>query len=159
MKKNMIFRQNKKNLHIFILFKSFHPRLLMHVFSSGASVGLGTYRSLLNRYLEFGTCTDTQRYLFSVLYSLCNNKNIYFSEQNKSKTLNFNILNNRALQFLIIFFLTEILVLFFSDTEMKAWNIYLFLIKLKWNPFIFWQTNRGLLLKLIHGRKIVWIFL
>ncbi len=43
------------------------------------------YRSHLNRYqyryryLEFGT--STQRYLFSVLYSLCNNKNIYFSEK------------------------------------------------------------------------------
>ncbi len=43
------------------------------------------YRSHLNRYqyryryLEFGT--GTQRYLFSVLYSLCNNKNIYFSEK------------------------------------------------------------------------------
>ncbi len=43
------------------------------------------YRSHLNRYqyryryLEFGT--GTQRYLFSVLYSLCNNINIYFSEK------------------------------------------------------------------------------
>ncbi len=43
------------------------------------------YRSHLNRYqyryryLEFGT--GTQRYLFSVLYSLCNNKNMYFSEK------------------------------------------------------------------------------
>ncbi len=43
------------------------------------------YRSHLNRYqyryryLKFGT--STQRYLFSVFYSLCNNKNIYFSEK------------------------------------------------------------------------------
>ncbi len=43
------------------------------------------YRSHLNRYqyryryLEFST--GTQRYLFSVLYSLCNNINIYFSEK------------------------------------------------------------------------------
>ncbi len=33
---------------------------------------------------------------------------------------------------------------------MKAWNIYLFVIKLKWNPSIFLQTNRGILLKLIY---------
>ncbi len=33
----MIFRQNKKNVHIFILFKSIHTRLLMHVSPSGAS--------------------------------------------------------------------------------------------------------------------------
>ncbi len=93
---------------------------------------------------------------FSVLYSLCNNKSIHFSEKNKSKTLNFNILNNRALQFLSS---RNYCVLFFSDNQMKAWNIYLFLIKWKWNPFIFCQTNRGLLLKLIHGRNILWIFL
>ncbi len=37
-------------------------------------------------------------------FTLCNNKNIYFSEKNKSKTLNFNILNNRALQFFFFFF-------------------------------------------------------
>ncbi len=38
------------------------------------------YHSHSNRY---GTCigTGTQRYLFSVLYSLSNNKNIYFSEK------------------------------------------------------------------------------
>ncbi len=29
----MTFRQNKKNVHIFILFKSLHPQLLMHGFS------------------------------------------------------------------------------------------------------------------------------
>ncbi len=76
-----------------------------------------------------------------------------FQWKNKSKTLNFNILNNRALQFLKYFLLNIkiffILVLFF-DNQMKAWNIYLFLIKWKLNPFIFWQTKRGLLLKLIH---------
>ncbi len=33
MKKNIIFRQNKKNVHISILFKSFHALLLMHGFS------------------------------------------------------------------------------------------------------------------------------
>ncbi len=65
--------------------------------SSSSSVSRVVDRSHWYRYLKFGT--GTQRYLFSVLYSLCNNKNIYFSEKNKSKTLNFNILNNRALQF------------------------------------------------------------
>ncbi len=58
--------------------------------------------------------------------------------------------NNVALQF---FFFQKFLF-YFSDNQMKAWAIYLFLIKWKWNPDFFWQTNRGLLLKLIHGRKI-----
>ncbi len=110
------------------------------------------YRSHLNRYqyryryLEFGT--GTQRYLFSVLYSLCNNKNIYFSEKNKSKTLNFNILNNRALHFFLISFLPEFFVLFFSNNQMKAWNIYLFLIKWKWNPFIFLANKQRFTVKI-----------
>ncbi len=32
-KYDTVFRQNKENVHIFILFKSFHPQLLMLDFS------------------------------------------------------------------------------------------------------------------------------
>ncbi len=108
------------------------------------------YRSHLNRYqyryryLEFGT--GTQRYLFSVLYSLCNNKNIYFSEKISLK-LSISTFWTIGPYNFFIFFIPEMFVLFFSNNQMKAWNIYLFLIKWKWNTFIFWQTNRGLLLK------------
>ncbi len=118
------------------------------------------YRSHLNRYqyryryLEFGT--GTQRYLFRY-FTLCDNKNNYFSEKISPKL---SILTFWTIGPYKFFFSSRnVCVLFFSDNQMKAWNIYLFLIKWKWNPFIFWQTNRGLLLKLIHGIKIVWIFL
>ncbi len=118
------------------------------------------YRSLSNRYryryLEFGT--GTQRYLFSVLYSLCNNKNIYFSEKISPKLSISTFWTIGPYNFFFLFFFFQNFFLF-SDNQMKAWNIYLLLIKWKWSPFIFWQTNRGLLLKLIHGRKIVWIYL
>ncbi len=114
------------------------------------SVGLGIVHIL--------TGTVTQRYLFSVLYSLCNNKNIYFSEKINPKR-SISTFWTIGPYNCFLFFLPEILVFIFSDNQMKAWNIYLFFIKWKWNPFIFWQTNRGFLFKLIHGRKIVRIFL
>ncbi len=95
----------------------------------------------LIRYLKFHPLS----FFPPVLYSLCNKKTHSF----QCKTLTFNILN----QSFYLFF-PEILVCFhFSYNQMKAFNIYLFLIKCKLNYLIFWQTNRGLLLKLIHGRK------
>ncbi len=107
------------------------------------------YRSHLNRYqyryryLEFGT--GTQRYLFSVLYSLCNNINIYFSEKISPKlsisifwTIGpYNFFSSR-----------NFCVLFFSNNQMKAWNIYLFLIKWKLNPFIFLANKQRFTVKI-----------
>ncbi len=70
---------------------------------------------------------------FSTFYSPCNNKNIYFSEKINPK-LSISIFWTKGpYNFLFCFFLMP----FFSE----AWNIYLFLIKWKWNPFIFGQQT------------------
>ncbi len=106
------------------------------------------YRSHLNRYqyryryLEFGT--GTQRYLFSVLYSLCNNINIYFSEKISPKlsisifwTIGpYNFFSSR--NFCVLFFLI-------INEGMK----YLFiLIKWKLNPFIFLANKQRFTVKI-----------
>ncbi len=61
----------------------------------------------------------------------------------------FNILNNIFMSEMFVF-------LNFSDNQILALNIYLFLIKWKLNPFIFWQTNK---VKIHPWKNIVWIFI
>ncbi len=117
------------------------------------------YRSHLNRYqyryryLEFGT--GTQRYLFSVLYSLCNNKNIYFSEKISPKLSISTFWTIGPYNFCNFFFFQKFLF-YFSNNQMKAWNIYLFLIKWKLNPFIFLANKQRFTVKI--KVIIVWIF-
>ncbi len=67
--------------------------------------GIGTWNSV-----PVPNCT-----FFRVLYSLCNNKNIYFSEKISH-----------------CFF-----VLFFPDNQIKAWNILFIFNQMKMKPFYF----------------------
>ncbi len=75
-------------------------------------IGLGTFEPVPVPEIRYRYPTIP---FFGTLLSVITKT--FISMKNKSKTLNFNILNNRALQF---FFLPEILVLFFSDNQMKA---------------------------------------
>ncbi len=79
------------------------------------------YRSYLNLY-GIGTCNSlpVPNSTFFWYFTLCNNKNIYFSEKISPKLS------------ISTFWTSHTNI--FSDNQMKAWNFFIFI---KWNPFMF----------------------
>ncbi len=118
---------------------TFSVSMMDSLFRGCTALGLGTVHIWTGMVSVPEIRYGTQRYLFLVLYSLCNNKNIYFSEKISPK-LNFNMLNNSTQQI----FLPEILVLFFLIIKWGHETL-IYFNQMKMKPFNFFaQTNRGL---------------
>ncbi len=77
----MIFRQNKKNIHTFILFKSFHALLLMHGFSFWSTSEL--FESSVIVANESLSCPQCEKMDLKIIQSLLERVQIHKKLENQ----------------------------------------------------------------------------
>ncbi len=123
-----------------MLYSSFKDMVLLglgtvHIWT-GTSTGIGTWNSVP---VPNGT--------FFRYFTLCVITNIYFSEKISPK-LSISTFWTIGPYTFFNFFSSRIFCFIFSNNQMKAWNIYLFLIKWKWNPFIFLANKQRFTVKI-----------